>query len=59
MNQELKRQVYKLKPYLRLSVKQYINLLLVDIYCIRAVDFYQTSIKLETKSFVTNLYKID
>jgi hypothetical protein len=31
----------------------------VDIYCIGAVGFYQTLIKLDTTPFVTSLYEID
>ena len=38
-----------------LTVKYYTDLLLVDIYYIRAVGFYQTLIKLETKPFVTSI----
>jgi hypothetical protein len=35
------------------------GLLLVDIYCISVVGFYQTFVKTDTISFVTSLYKID
>ena len=59
MEQELKTQAYR--PDLRQNppVKPRTDLPPVDIYCIRAVRFYQTLIKLETKPFVTSLYKID
>ena len=49
------------RPELRQKppVKLRTDLPLVDIYCIRAVGFYQTIIKLETKPFVTSLYEIN
>ena len=52
------------KPLAKLIIKRIIakrptNPLLVDIYYIGIVGFYQTLIKLDTKSFVTSLYKID
>ena len=47
-------------PIIRKIITKYLaNLLLVDIYYIGVVGFYQTLIKLDTKSFVTSLYKIN
>lgn len=59
MEHELQKPAYGPKPSQTLPVKRRTDLLLVDIYYIRAVGFYRTLIKPDTKSFVTSLYEID
>jgi len=43
----------------RTAVKKPTDLLLVDIYCISAVGFYQNLVQLNTIAFITSLYKIN
>ena len=42
-----------------MSVKKSTDLLLVNIYCIGAVGFYQNLVWPNTIAFITSLYKID
>ena len=55
----MQKPVYGPKPTQTPPVKRRTDLLVVDIYCIGAVGFYQTLIKPDAQPFVTSLYEID
>jgi len=42
-----------------MAVRKPADLLLVDIYCINTVGFYQNLVQPNTIAFITSLYKIN
>ncbi len=59
MEYELQRRPFT-KPTATKTIKRILtSLLLVDIYCIGVVGFYQTLIKPNVTPFITSLYEID